>query len=125
MPDLNPWGQIDPFPFRITLNGDPVNLTLDTDIVDGDIYLVTQTEAQMAVDTYTTRQVDVSAEVTKITAGSHYAYYWKPASNAEMQVNWAMLLIEDVSGGGLFDANSIVIFSGGTSTARYSGTVVT
>ena len=119
--DLNFWGQRDPFPFRITLNGDPVDLTLDTDIVDGDVYLVTQTEAQIDTPTYSTRQVDVSAEITKITAGSHRAYYWRPANATEMQVNWAMLLIEDVSGGGLFDADAILIYSGGNVSARYSG----
>ena len=118
--DLNEWGATYPFPFRITLNGDPVNLTLDTQLVDGDIYLVTQTNAQAALDTYTTRQVDVSAEITKITAGQHVAYYWTPASAAEMQTNWGLLLIEDVSAGGLFDPNALLIYSGGNVGARYS-----
>ena len=121
MPDLNPWGQRDPFPFRILLNGDPVDLTIDTDLVDGDVYLVSQTEAQIEVPTYTTRQVDVSAEITKLTAGSHVAYYWRPPAATEMQVNWAMLLIEDVSGGGLFDPNALLVYSGGNVSARYSG----
>lgn len=119
--DLNWWGQTDPFPFRITLDGDPVNLTLDTDIVDGDIYLVTQTNAQRDLGTYSTRLVDISAEIVKITAGAHYAYYWKPPAQAEMQCNWALLLIEDVSGGGVFDANAVLVYSGGNVSARYSG----
>ncbi len=121
MPDLNYWGNRDPFPFRILLDGVPVDLTIDTQLVDGDIYAVSQTEAQIEIPTYTTRQVDVSAEITKLTAGSHVAYYWRPPNATEMQNNWLMLLIEDVSGGGLFDSNAILVYSGGNVSARYSG----
>lgn len=119
--DLVTFGSTDPVPVRIELNNVPANLTINTDIVDGDVYLVTQTDGQMASDSYTTRQVDVSAELVKVTAGNHYAYYWKPASSADTSVNWGMLLIQDVSGGGLFDSTAVIFYTGGVAGARYSG----
>ena len=123
MPDLIPYGATDiSIPFRITLSGVPVNVTLDSDLVDGDIYLIKWTSGTST----STRQVDVSAEITKVTvtvgSTNHYTYFWTPASAADTQCKWAQLVIQDVSDGGVFDSNSLVIYTGGNANAFYNGT---
>lgn len=115
MPDLVTYGDTTvSFPFRITLNGAPVDLTIDTDIVDGDVKLFK--------DGAHVRSVDVSAEITKISNGSHVYYEWAPPNTSDVQAaDYAVLTIEDISAGGEFDANMIILYTGGNASARFSG----
>ena len=104
------YGQTVPIPFKITLNMVGVNLTLDTNIVDGDIiaFKVSRT------GTVITRQVDISVEITKAHATLlPGVYLWTPASTSDTQGAYFGLGIKDVSGGGVFDENLVIWETGG------------
>jgi hypothetical protein len=110
MPDLAEYGiTTKTFPFTITKNGAPVDVTLDTN----DVWLVIDNVGQ----------TDISSEISKVNAGTpHVSYYWQPTSAAQLQASDNILLsIVDYSGGGAFDANRIVLYTGGNVSARYSG----
>lgn len=112
------YGSTDPIPFMITLDGDPVLVEADLDLVDGDIILRKWTSGGGIVD----RQIDVSAEITVVNQTSHVSYYWTPASSADTECNWGHLIIRDVSSGGVFDGNSIIFYTGGDALARFGST---
>lgn len=111
MPDLVTYGDNNiTFPFRITLNGLPVSVTLGA----GDVVLYKDNVYEK----------DITARISQATDGSgnHVYYYWSPQFALDLQASDSIVIsIEDVSGGGAFDANMLVLYTGGSVSARYSG----
>jgi hypothetical protein len=114
------YGKQLPLPFKFTLSNEGVDLTLDTDVVDGDLYAIKISRA----GSVTTRQIDVSAEITKMTVGTgHIGHaFWIPANASDTQAAWVGLAIKDVSAGGLFDENTCWWGLGGNTEALKDGT---
>jgi hypothetical protein len=111
MVDIVKYGTVVPIPFRITLNGVPVDLTIDTDIVDADVSLFR--------DGAFVANIDISAQVAKISNGGHVFYEWTPTAGQLNASEYATLCIQDVSAGGEFDPNMIVLYTCGNASARY------
>jgi hypothetical protein len=107
--NLYNYGTIDPIYFKITLNGVGVNPTLAT----GDVILTNDGGA-------TTE--DIYDECTAIDGTNLVGIFeWQPTLAAQTQGEVVILNIKDVSAGGAFDENCLILSTGGNTSARFSG----
>ena len=103
--DLLLYGSTEPLQFKATLNGVGVTgLTFQA------------ADVQLSVDG-TTTWANIGTECSEIGNG---IYAWTPTSSTQTQAEQVTISVID-SSGSLFDENALIVVTGGSSLARFSG----
>lgn len=109
MSDLYRYGSTDPIYFKITKDGDGIDVTLAA----GDVYL--------SKDGGTV--ADIIAECTAVDSTNLPGVYeWQPTSSTQTSAKILLIAVRDVSAGGVFDENLILVQTGGNALASLDGT---
>lgn len=96
-------------PFKLTLNGVGVSVTL----VSGDVYLSKDGAAGGAVDVATISEVDSTNMIG--------LYEWTPTVAQAQATDYFALTIKDQDTTVAFDENCVIHYTGGHGSARFSG----
>ena len=109
--DLHVYESVDPIYFKITLNGEGVNVTLATN----DVRLSKDGASGGSI-------IDITTECAAVDGTNLPGLYkWTPSLASRTQCEVMAIYIKDASAEGAFDENCLIISTGGNASARFSG----